>query len=56
MSGLRTVMYRLWPPDAHDWHEEAEYFLEFCEEAGLGHEQLLPSLRARFSDILGEQV
>jgi hypothetical protein len=54
LSGLRAVMYRLWPPYSPDsWHEAAGYFLEFCEEAGLGRERWWPLLRARFSGILG---
>jgi hypothetical protein len=53
-SGLRAVMYRLWPPDPPDrWHEAAGYFLEFCQEAGLPPERLTALLRARFVGLSG---
>jgi hypothetical protein len=54
-SGLRAVMYRLWPPgESGPWIVSAEHFLEFCAEAGLSGEQLWQLLRARFGAILGE--
>lgn len=53
LIGLRTVMFRLSPPDAREeWDEAASWFLQVCEEAGLLQEQLLVLLRCRFDDIL----
>jgi hypothetical protein len=56
LSGLRAVMYRLWPPDSPNrWHESGWHFLHFCDEAGLRVEQWRPLLQARFGGILGWQ-
>ena len=54
LSGLRAVMYRLWPPDGRDWHEAAWYFLHFAERAGVRADRWWPLLRARFTAVLGE--
>jgi hypothetical protein len=54
LSGLRAVMYRLWPiPGVSRWHEEAWHFLNFCVEAGLPEGQLLDLLREQFPNVLG---
>jgi hypothetical protein len=56
LSGIRVVMWRLWPPDKGDrWDESAWHFLDFCNEAGLQETQLWPLLRAQFPDILGDE-
>jgi len=54
LSGLRAVMWRLWPAETADcWHESASYYLDFCQEAGLREEQWWPLLREQFPTILG---
>lgn len=50
LSGLRAVMFRLWPPDDDDVYTEAAHFLEFVEEAGLETAQWWPWLLQRFGD------
>ena len=56
LSGLRAVMYRLWPLSGGDWCESAWHLLHFLVEAGLREERWWPLLRARFSGILGVQA
>jgi hypothetical protein len=54
LSGLRAVMYLLWPKeDTSDWHESAWHFFEFCEEAGLTPEVSLLLLEKHFADVVG---
>ena len=53
LDGLRTVMYRLWPPDAVWWYESARYFLQALNAAGVCEDRWWPLLRARFIRILG---
>jgi hypothetical protein len=51
-SGLRAVMYRLWPEiDVVYWYESAKCFLDFCGEAGLSSERWWPLLREQFAEI-----
>jgi hypothetical protein len=52
LSGLRAVMYRLWPED-RDWHESGWYFLRFLQAAGVREDQWFQLLRGRFSSIFG---
>jgi hypothetical protein len=60
LSGLRTVMCRLWPEVADDrlfkdrWFEEAVCFLDFCHETGLADDQLLVLLREHFVSVLDD--
>lgn len=54
LSGLRAVMYRLWPEiDVVQWYETAGFFLDFCGEAGLPSERWWPLMREQFGEILG---
>jgi hypothetical protein len=53
LSGIRAVMYRLWPPDEGYWHESAWHFLHFLVDTGLPEGRWWPLLRARFGGILG---
>ena len=54
LSGLRVVMYRLWPPGADRWwRESAWHFLHFLRTAGCAEEQWWLLLRARFAGVLG---
>jgi len=55
LSGLRVVMYRLWPPDLDRWHDSAWHFLRYLKRAGVNEKQWWPLLQRRFSDILGGQ-
>jgi hypothetical protein len=52
LSGLRAVMYRLWPPDAGSWHECAWHFLRFLDGAGVSPERWWPLLLNRFDGLL----
>ncbi|MBD2035169.1 hypothetical protein H6F86_26175 [Phormidium sp. FACHB-592] len=55
LSGLRVVMYRLWPaPVAADWYELAWHFLHCCNEAGLRDDQLFDLLQEHFASLSGE--
>ena len=55
LSGLRVVMYRLWPEsETADWYESAVHLIRFCNEAGLGEGQLLGLLQEHFAGLIGE--
>jgi hypothetical protein len=51
LSGLRAVMYRLWPKEiTSDWYESAWHFFHFCETAGLTPEVCFLFLEKYFAE------